>query len=115
MPTPQLRNRAEYYRARPGSPLLNLATEFPDQNHPGWIIVRENKEELRARLATLVAKLGNHDPDRAASQGELCGAVSRRTLSRRASALLLASRIHRRGGPRCVRHGARSFFSPRAD
>ena len=51
-----------------GCPFLNLATEFPDDNHPGRVAARANKEELRARLATVVAKLGVADPDRVASQ-----------------------------------------------
>src|SRR6202022_897729 len=51
-----------------GCPFLNLATEFPDDNHPGRIVARGNKEEMRARLATLAARLGADDPDRTASQ-----------------------------------------------
>ncbi len=51
-----------------GCPFLNLATEFPDDNHPGRVAARANKEELRARLATIVAKLGVGDPHRVASQ-----------------------------------------------
>jgi AcrR family transcriptional regulator len=51
-----------------GCPFLNLVTEFPDQNHPGRIVARGNKEELRARLAAIVAKLGAADPNRVASQ-----------------------------------------------
>jgi AcrR family transcriptional regulator len=51
-----------------GCPFLNLATEFPDQNHPGRVIARDNKEEMRLRLATIVAKLGIGDPNRTASQ-----------------------------------------------
>ena len=51
-----------------GCPFCNLATEFPDQNHPGRVIARANKEELRARLAAIVAKLGAADPNRVASQ-----------------------------------------------
>jgi AcrR family transcriptional regulator len=51
-----------------GCPFLNLATEFPDDNHPGRVAARANKEELRARLATIVAKLGVSDPNRVASQ-----------------------------------------------
>jgi AcrR family transcriptional regulator len=57
--------------ARPGfrgCPFLNLATEFPDHNHPGRIIARANKEEMRVRLATIVARLGAVDPNRTASQ-----------------------------------------------
>ncbi len=37
-------------------------TEFPDQNHPGRVIARGNKEEMRARLATIVAKFGAAEP-----------------------------------------------------
>jgi AcrR family transcriptional regulator len=51
-----------------GCPFFNLATEFPDKNHPGRVVARGNKEELRARLATIVAKLGAADPNRVASQ-----------------------------------------------
>lgn len=51
-----------------GCPFLNLATEFPDDNHPGRGVARANKEEMRARLATIVAKLGVDDPNRVASQ-----------------------------------------------
>lgn len=51
-----------------GCPFLNLMTEFPDQNHPGRVVARNNKEEMRARLVTIVAKLGTADPDRVASQ-----------------------------------------------
>ena len=51
-----------------GCPFLNLATEFPDDNHPGRVIARRNKEEVRARLASIVARLGASDPDRIASQ-----------------------------------------------
>jgi AcrR family transcriptional regulator len=51
-----------------GCPFLNLATEFPDDNHPGRVVARGNKEEMRARLVTIVAKLGARDPNRTASQ-----------------------------------------------
>jgi AcrR family transcriptional regulator len=51
-----------------GCPFLNLATEFPDDDHPGRIAARTNKEELRARLGTIIAKLGVGDPNRVASQ-----------------------------------------------
>ena len=51
-----------------GCPFLNLATEFPDVTHPGRIIARRNKEEMRARLAAIVGKLGVGDPNRTASQ-----------------------------------------------
>jgi hypothetical protein len=48
--------------------MLNLATEFPDDDHAGRTVARGNKEELRARLAAIVAKLGVGDPNRVASQ-----------------------------------------------
>lgn len=51
-----------------GCPFLNLMTEFPDQTHPGRVIARNNKEEMQARLATIVARLGAGDPNRTASQ-----------------------------------------------
>jgi AcrR family transcriptional regulator len=51
-----------------GCPFLNLATEFPDNDHPGRVIARSNKEEMRTRLAAIVAKLGVSDPTRVASQ-----------------------------------------------
>lgn len=51
-----------------GCPFLNLMTEFPDDNHPGRVIARDNKDEMRARLATIVARLGVGDPNRTASQ-----------------------------------------------
>ena len=51
-----------------GCPFLNLATEFPDSTHPGRTIARGNKEELVARLETIVGRLGVGDPNRTASQ-----------------------------------------------
>jgi AcrR family transcriptional regulator len=51
-----------------GCPFFNLATEFPDKDHPGRVVARSNKAELQARLAAIVAKLGAGDPNRAASQ-----------------------------------------------
>lgn len=51
-----------------GCPFLNLATELPDPDHPGRVVARDNKEEMRKRLATAVAELGAPDPGRVASQ-----------------------------------------------
>lgn len=51
-----------------GCPFLNLAAEFPDSSHPGRVIARNNKDELRTRLAAIVGKLGVRDPARTASQ-----------------------------------------------
>jgi len=51
-----------------GCPFLNLATEFPDHAHPGQVAAQANKDKLRAKLATIVAKLGVDQPNRVASQ-----------------------------------------------
>ena len=51
-----------------GCPFLNLATELPDPNHPGRAVAQANKEEMRRRLATIVAELGASDPERVAFQ-----------------------------------------------
>ncbi len=51
-----------------GCPFLNLATEFPDSNHPGRVIARNNKLEMQARLAAIAAKLGVSNPDSTARQ-----------------------------------------------
>jgi AcrR family transcriptional regulator len=51
-----------------GCPFLNLMTEFPDEDHPGRVVARGNKEEMRRRLATIASKLGAADPNRVASQ-----------------------------------------------
>jgi len=51
-----------------GCPFLNLVTEFPNDNHPGRVVARRNKEEMRARLAAILSKLGVSDPNRTASQ-----------------------------------------------
>ena len=51
-----------------GCPFLNLVTEIPDPDHPGRIIARANKQEMRGRLAAVVARLGVSDPERVAAQ-----------------------------------------------
>jgi AcrR family transcriptional regulator len=51
-----------------GCPFLNLATELPDPGHPGRLVAAGNKEEMRKRLAAIVARLGVSDPGRVASQ-----------------------------------------------
>jgi hypothetical protein len=51
-----------------GCPFLNLVAEFPDDSHPGRVIARDNKDEMRARLATIAIRLGVDDPNRTASQ-----------------------------------------------
>src|SRR5260370_5070077 len=44
-----------------GCPFLNLATEFPDDNHPGRVVARANKEAMRAPPPTIVPKIGASD------------------------------------------------------
>ena len=51
-----------------GCPFLNLATELSDPSHPGQLVAAANKEEMRKRLAAVVARLGVPDPGRVASQ-----------------------------------------------
>jgi AcrR family transcriptional regulator len=51
-----------------GCPFLNLMTEFPNEQHPGRVVAKGNKEEMRARLATIVAKVGAVDSNRVAFQ-----------------------------------------------
>ncbi|NPT59153.1 TetR/AcrR family transcriptional regulator [Paraburkholderia elongata] len=51
-----------------GCPFLNLVTEFPDDDYPGRVIARDNKAEMRARLAAIVARVGVSNPRRTASQ-----------------------------------------------
>jgi hypothetical protein len=43
-------------------------TEFPNEQHPGRVVAKGNKEEMRARLATIVAKVGAVDSNRVAFQ-----------------------------------------------
>jgi AcrR family transcriptional regulator len=51
-----------------GCPFLNLATELPDPDHPGRAVAVGNKEEMRNRLAAIIAAAGVPDPGRIASQ-----------------------------------------------
>jgi AcrR family transcriptional regulator len=51
-----------------GCPFLNVSTEFPDEAHPGRVIARANKDEMRSRLASICARIGVADPDRVAGQ-----------------------------------------------
>ena len=47
-----------------GCPFINLATEFPDQSHPGTAIACGNKKEMRLRLSGLARALGAREPRR---------------------------------------------------
>jgi AcrR family transcriptional regulator len=51
-----------------GCPFINLATEFPDQAHPGTTLARGNKQEMRRRLADLAQAIGAREPRRLGDQ-----------------------------------------------
>ncbi|MBI3444331.1 MAG: TetR/AcrR family transcriptional regulator [Magnetospirillum sp.] len=45
-----------------GCPFVNTSVEFPDPVHPGRAVIARHMEELRSRLAALVAGLGISQP-----------------------------------------------------
>src|SRR6201987_5601859 len=51
-----------------GCPFINLATEFPDRQHPGTAIACTNKMEVRRRFRLLARALNVHDPRRLSDQ-----------------------------------------------
>jgi AcrR family transcriptional regulator len=51
-----------------GCPFINLATEFPDRQHPGTAVACTNKREMRRRLRALARALGARDPHRLGDQ-----------------------------------------------
>ena len=51
-----------------GCPFLNTATEFPDNSHPGRVVARANKDELRTRLTALCTRIGVTNPERVGAQ-----------------------------------------------
>ncbi|RQS14626.1 TetR/AcrR family transcriptional regulator [Burkholderia sp. Bp9002] len=51
-----------------GCPFVNLATEFPDREHPGTAIACANKTEVRSRLHALCRELAAGDPVRLGNQ-----------------------------------------------
>jgi AcrR family transcriptional regulator len=51
-----------------GCPFINIATEFPDHDHPARAVAVRHKKELRDRLARLVKHLPVRDPDAVADQ-----------------------------------------------
>jgi AcrR family transcriptional regulator len=51
-----------------GCPFINLATEFPDRQHPGTAIAWVNKKEVCKRLRILSRALGARDPRRLSDQ-----------------------------------------------
>lgn len=64
-----------------GCPFINLATEFPDQAHPGTAIACGNKQEMRRRLGHLAKAIGARQPRRLGEQLALLidGAYSQAT------------------------------------
>lgn len=57
--------------ARPnyrGCPQLNVAAEFPDEDHPARLVATNHKLELRRRLRALVERLDAAQPDELAGQ-----------------------------------------------
>jgi AcrR family transcriptional regulator len=51
-----------------GCPFINLATEFPDRQHPGTAIACTNKKEVSKRLRVLARALGARDPRQLSDQ-----------------------------------------------
>jgi AcrR family transcriptional regulator len=51
-----------------GCPFLNLVTEFPSADYPGWIIAKSNKDDLKSRLSSICANIGTPDHDSASGQ-----------------------------------------------
>jgi AcrR family transcriptional regulator len=51
-----------------GCPFMNTTVEFAQEQHPGRVVARANREEMRRRLRDLVATLGVRDPDRLSDQ-----------------------------------------------
>ena len=46
-----------------GCPFMNTTAEFAEARHPGRVIARANRQEMRKRLRDLVAAMGALDPD----------------------------------------------------
>lgn len=51
-----------------GCPQINVAAEFPDEDHPARLVARAHKQELRRRLRGLAERLGARRPDDLATQ-----------------------------------------------
>src|SRR6266478_4237254 len=51
-----------------GCPFINLATEFPDRQHPGTAIACTNKKEVGKRLRVFARALGARDPRQLSDQ-----------------------------------------------
>jgi AcrR family transcriptional regulator len=51
-----------------GCPQLNVAAEFPEEDHPARVVAREHKLELRRRLGGIAERLQVARPDNLAAQ-----------------------------------------------
>lgn len=51
-----------------GCPFMNTTAEFADADHPGRVVARANREEMRRRLNGIVSALGAADPARLTDQ-----------------------------------------------
>lgn len=51
-----------------GCPQINVAAEFPDQDHPARLVARTHKQELRRRLQGVAERLGVKRPADLAAQ-----------------------------------------------
>ena len=51
-----------------GCPQLNVAAEFPDEDHPARVVARTHKQQLRRRLQDIAERLGVDRPDDLATQ-----------------------------------------------
>ncbi|KRE17641.1 TetR family transcriptional regulator [Bosea sp. Root381] len=51
-----------------GCPQLNVAAEFPDEDHPARIVARTHKQQLRRRLRDIAERLQVDEPDDLAAQ-----------------------------------------------
>jgi len=51
-----------------GCPQLNIASEFPDANHPARTVAVTHKNQLRRRLRGIAERLGVRDPEQLATQ-----------------------------------------------
>ncbi|MCU4160712.1 TetR/AcrR family transcriptional regulator [Acidiphilium sp. AL] len=51
-----------------GCPQLNVAAEFPEEDHPARVVARSHKQELRRRLRDIAVRLRVDRPDDLAAQ-----------------------------------------------
>jgi AcrR family transcriptional regulator len=51
-----------------GCPFMNTTVEFAESQHPGRLVARANRQEMRKRLRELVSAMGVRDPDRLSDQ-----------------------------------------------